>query len=325
MQITIVIPPRGQGLQQSIPYRRLTQVQVNIQRAVGDPPDPVLIDVIHCSADNGTASVVGAAELVDSGVVQLRGDEQTQPGHGGQLQVRALFNAQQVLSTGFSVCAHPSAVHNGPDRAPHVYIEVRQDPFNAANQPTMELMAGMYVEVLVESDSGVNGDLDQVLDQEFVSAPLNHSASMHGQPQNAPNQAGPEIAIHAIIDRHDIGVSQAIDYAAALGAQSGHWSNDQLDKFRCDRCDPDHWHVTPKSGYRVTRTIFRGKHNRIRLRVNKEARNCTVAGVPSGPGPSPPLEVVLDLERRTVDAVEGMADIAALAGVIPAEGNIVEE
>src|SRR5262249_32776245 len=132
-----------------------------------------------------------------------------------------------------------------------------------------------------------------------------------------PKQGKQEPATKALIDRHDIGVMQAIGYAEGLGAQSGHWSNDQLDKFCCKRCDPDNWHVTPRSGYRVTRTIFRGKHNRIRLRVKKEARGCTVEGVTTTPGPSPILVVVLDLEQRTVDPEEAFAEMAALAGIGP--------
>jgi hypothetical protein len=317
MQIAITIPPRGQGLQPSIAYRRITPVNVTIQRDATDPPDPVLIDVIHCSAENGTASIVGAAELVSSNTVQIQGDEQTQPGHGGLLRVRARFSTQQVLSDGFSVCAHPCAVHNGPDHAPHVYIEVRQDLFDAALQATTEFMAGMYVELRIESDSGVDGDLDQVFDQEFVSAPLDHSKSMQGQPQNPPKQGGQEPATNALMDRHDIGVIQVITFAASLGTQSGHWSNDQLDKFCCQRCDPDNWHVISRSGYRVTRTISRGKHNRIRLSVIKEARGCTVEGVATAPGPSPTFEVLLDLEQRTVGANEELAELAALAGIGP--------
>jgi hypothetical protein len=176
-------------------------------------------------------------------------------------------------------------------------------------------MAGLYVELTVESDSGVNGDLDLVYDQEFVSAPLDHSASMQGQPQHPPKQGGQEPASSAVIDRHDVGVMQALSYAAALAGQAGHWSNDQLDKFRCERCGPDHWHVTPRSGYRVTRTLSFAKHGRVRLGVRKEARGCTVAGMTTTAGPSPPVQVTLDLEERIVDAAEVIADWAALAGI----------
>jgi hypothetical protein len=303
----------------SIPFRQLTSINVTIHRDAADPPGPVQIDVLHCSADNGEASIQGVAELEETGVIQMRGDAQTHPGHSGQIQMRAQFQGLVTLSAGFSVCAHPCAVQNGPDFAPHVYMEIRQSPFGENDEPAppSKFMAGLYVELVVKSDSGIDADLDEVLDQEFVSAPLDHSASMHGDPHNPPDQGAEESAISAILDRHDIGVEQVLDYAAALAGQMGHWSNDQLDRFRCRRCDPDpgQWHVTPMSGYRVTRTIFQGKHNRIRLRVRKEARPCTVAGVTTAAGPSPAIEVVLDLERRTLDAEEVANEWAALAGI----------
>jgi hypothetical protein len=143
--------------------------------------------------------------------------------------VRARFLAQEELSNGFSVCAHPVAVQNGPDYSSHVYIEIREEPFAADKDkhdktpavPTRQLLAGLYVELLVQSDSGVDEDLDRVFDQEFVSAPLDRSASMQGNPQNAPSQGRQEPATVARIDRHDVGVEQAIDYAAALAGQVG--------------------------------------------------------------------------------------------------------
>jgi hypothetical protein len=49
--------------------------------------------------------------------------------------------------------------------------------------------------------------------------------------------------------------------------------------------------------------------------MTKEVKSCAIVGVTSAPGPSPTLAVVLDLEQRTVDADEGLAEIAVLAGV----------
>ena len=322
MHITISIPQRGPGLSASIRYRHLTSINVIICRDAADPLGPVQIDVLYCSAENGGASIEGVAELEQSSVIRLRGDVQTQPGHSGNLQVRARFHGHETSSAGFSVCAHPCAVENGPDFAPHVYMEIRQSPFEeeAGEEPpapTRKYMAGLYVELLVKSDSDVAADLDQVLDQEFVSAPLDRSASMQGTPHNPPDQSKKQPATSAILDRHDIGVEQALDFATALAGQVGHWSNDQLDKFRCRRCapDPGQWHVTPMSGYRVTRTIFLGRHNRVRLRVRKEARPCTVADVTTTAGPFAVIEVVLDLERRTLDAEAVADEWAALAGL----------
>jgi hypothetical protein len=324
VQITIEIPARGQGLPASIPCRNLTSINVTIQRDAVDPPGTVRIDVVNCSPENGAASVVAGAELAHSGVVLLRGEAQTRPDHSGQLLVRARFQAQEQLSNGFSVCAHPVAVQNGPDYSSHVYIEIRKEPFaddkkegdKKTAPPTKQLRAGLYVELLVKSDSGVDEDLDRVLDQEFVSAPLDRSASMQGNPQNAPDQGQQEPATLARIDRHDVGVEQAIGYAAGLAGQVGHWSNDQVDKFRCERCNMPEWQVIPASGYRVTRVISRAKDDRIRLRVTKEPTRCGVAGVVADPGPSQKIEVTLDLEQRVVEAEEGQLEAQALAGLI---------
>jgi len=38
-------------------------------------------------------------------------------------------------------------------------------------------------------------------------------------------------------------------------------------------------------------------------------------GVTTAAGPSPTIEVILDLEERTVDVDAGLADMLALAGV----------
>ncbi|HEV8068330.1 MAG TPA: hypothetical protein VGP76_11385 [Planctomycetaceae bacterium] len=319
MQITIDIPPRGPGLPASIPYRNLTSITVTIQRDPAEPNDPVWIDVVNCSPENGAASVVAGAVLDQTGVVLLRGEAQTQPDHSGQLRVRARFLAQEELSGWFSVCAHPIAVQNGPDYCSHVYIEIREEPFAGDDEepaaPTRHLMAGLYVELLVKSDSGVDEDLDMVLDEEFLSLPLDHSASMQGHPHNAPNPGRQQPATLARIDRHDVGEEQAIGYAATLAGQVGHWSNDQLDKFRCQRCNMPQWRVIPASGYRVTRVISLAKNDRIRLRVTKEPTQCQVDGVEADPGPSPKIEVTLDLEQRIVPAEEGQLEAQALAGI----------
>jgi hypothetical protein len=213
------------------------------------------------------------------------------------------------------VCAHPSSVHNGPDFAPHVYVEVRHAPLNPEGPPTRELKAGLYVEITIKSDSGFEEDLDHVIDQEVVSAPVDHSVSMNGQPHGPPQQADEEPATNAHIDRHNTSMEQALEYAEMLAGRIGSWANCQLDRFRCERCGMENWQAIAASGYRLTRILSRTKFGRIRFRISKEATNCVVNDLTADAGPSPRIEVVLDIERRVVEAAEGMAEMQALAGI----------
>ena len=53
-------------------------------------------------------------------------------------------------------------------------------------------------------------------------------------------------------------------------------ANDQLDRFRCERCGMEDWQAIAASGYRLTRMLSRTKFGRIRLRITKEAAKCVV-------------------------------------------------
>ena len=178
MNVTFILPVRGQGLPASIPYRKITEMQAIIQRGQGDPVEPVHLDIAICSSENGVASVLAGVNWILSGTVLLREKFERSPGIAAA-PYSCQCNGHEWTSDGFAVCAHPSSVHNGPDFAPHVYVEIRHDPLNPEAQPTREPKAGLYVEITIKSDSGFDDDLDHVIDQEMVSAPMDRSASMN--------------------------------------------------------------------------------------------------------------------------------------------------
>lgn len=144
VHVTINLPARGPGLPASIPFRADTPVGCVIQRDAGDPPVPVQFEVVGGSAEAGVATLIGGAKLMATGQVVLRGDAQTAPlaeGQAAPLRLRAIFNGQECGSSqGFSVCSHPSAVHNGPECLPHVGYDGGT------------VRVGMYIEIRVESD-----------------------------------------------------------------------------------------------------------------------------------------------------------------------------
>jgi hypothetical protein len=316
MNVTIQLPARGPGLPQSIPYRKDTPVNIIIQRDQNDPPGPVQFDIAGCSVVNGVASMASANELPASGQIIIHGERQTTPGNSGLIQVRAQFNGQEFLSDGFSVCAHPAAIVNGPDCAPHVYLKATVDPVVHGQDAAREYLVGLFVSLRVVSDSGVDSDLDHVQDQELVSEPREHSASMQGNPQGHPNIAISQRATEARLDRHDSALDDIVRYAGALNGRTGWWANDQLDTFVCERCHMTEPAVVPNSGYRIVRSIRRSADSRIRFRISKDAARCTVTDATSNidyesePGPSPRNEAELDLERVELDL-----DYAAMAGL----------
>ncbi len=311
MDITITIPDRAAGMRKSIPFRGSLVCQVIIDRNDAEELDVVQVDVVGSSAENGEAVVEGVAELLETNAVVIGGSTQTSEGHSAQLRVRARCGDLAWFSEPFSVCAHPCAIHNGPDFAPHTY---RCDRTSADGKISREdVQVGLHVQLRVESDSGHTMDLDCVDDQEMVSEPRDHSPSMNGHPKSKPYQAAPEKASDATFDRHDFGFDRAVRFAQALNGQDGSWANDQVDIFRCKRCDPETWHDVPNSGYRITRRITRSPRGLARLVVEKEAKDCSIGDHASAAGPSPKISTFLDLEIEVRSADEEKADMIALA------------
>jgi len=295
MQATITIPARGNAPTVSIPYRRDTIVQCDLQRTPGDLQDPVHFSIEGSSPQNGTATIVGPDELTDSGTLRLHGNAQTLRNHSGHLRVRASFNGIPCgHSAWFSVCAHPVGVINGPECAPHV-----------TNEDGIHV--GMYISIGVVSDSGVTADLDQVSDQERVSGGRDQSALLVAYVV-APVIAGAEPAHLARFDRH----RHRPDHIrllenTVLRGQAGEWSNDQLDVFVCGRCTMQASVAIPNSGYRITRRIWSATLNRLRFSVTKTGRGCTVDQWSTGSGPSDSYSVTLDVEWDVPNEAEQVA------------------
>jgi hypothetical protein len=296
MHVTITIPDRAGAPILSIPYRRGTTVNCTIQWDEGEPHVPVQFSVEGSSPENGTAVIVGDAELTESETVRLFGQAQTGPGHAGLLRVTAVCNEHSWNSQLFSVCAHPVAVVNGPEALPHYSNDAG-------------IRVGMYVTVGVVSDSGDTSDLDAVDDREQVSENRDQSAllaQMGGQPEIGEF----EPAHRTRYDRHRHGVDQIRHLNENfLRGQSGEWSNDQLDIFVCRRYGmvQEHPAVVPNSGYRITRRIHSSPPNRLRFTVTKRVNGCTVEGQTTGPGPSDTYSVMLDVEQTAPNEFEQLA------------------
>lgn len=295
MLVTITIPARGNAAEASIPYRRLTKLTYAIQRDANDAPDPVTFVVEGMSTDHGSARIIGPKESQgDSGTITVLGENQTEKGSSANLYVRAKMSGTEVApgSPPFSVCAHPAAVTNGPECIAH-YSEEEG------------LRVGMYISIGVVSDSGVTADLDEVEDQERVSNAQDQSELLRNVAVQ-PEIGNTEPAHTARFDRHRSEVAYLRELNDSfLRGQPGEWSNYQLDIFRCDRCGMKHFVAIPNSGYRITRRITSCPPNRLRFSVTKTACESTVDAWTSGPGPSDPQSVAIDVEMRAAD-IEAM-------------------
>ena len=157
--VQILRPCRAAGLPTSIPFNSDTIVQVKIQPSLAGTSDAIDFAISGNSVLNGEAIIAGGGRLQTSGTVTIRGTRQTEQGESRNLRIVAsLKGHQQGLSGGFSVCAHPCAIENGPHHQP--YITTCPD--------TGLLLIGMEVKIVVVSDSGNSTDLDQVTDTEVV-------------------------------------------------------------------------------------------------------------------------------------------------------------
>ncbi len=153
MQISFDIPSRGVGLPRSFPFRRVMPVHVTNQRRRADPQGAILFEVGNSSASNGRASIVGRHKLLETGVILVQGDAQTEPGHSGLMVLRAVLDGNLVgKSDQFSVCAHPCCVHNGPKHETIALGHIDSD----------DSMVGLKVWLRLASDSGEDGDLSEV-------------------------------------------------------------------------------------------------------------------------------------------------------------------
>lgn len=295
VNVQVAIPGRGPGLPPSIPFNRDTPVQVQIHPSLAGTPDSIAFTIAGGSAQNGDAAVVTGGQLKASGNLTIRGTAQTQPGSSGNLRLIATLNGQQrAASGGFSVCAHPCAVENGPHHVPY-----QIHPGSIANG-----VVGMEVRIVVVSDSGSIADLNEVTEREIVSDTHSRSASMNGFPTwNVQVQKVLQPVAHVDLDWHTVNVcSLRAMLQAHLNGSQGDWSQDQFDEFRCARCGMEAAAVIENSGYRITRVVEFDAANVLRLNVRKFAQQCTIAGRTSSAGATALVEDTMRVPPGNVAA-----------------------
>ena len=224
------------------------------------------------NADNGTATLQGTAPitLTQSGTITVQGGtgaQQTEPGHDKQLYVKATYSGQEVgRNEGFSVCAHPASVQNGPGHRP-----LHQVIYGV-------LYAGMSIDILVKSDSGTDTDLDEVMDSEVVSSIHTKTGSLS---TFNPSQGTSSFMQATTVppDIHGMDVDSIIYYCDNFGG-NGSFVVDQLDIFYCKRCGMKKAQaaVVPHSGYQIVRSIIKGAGTRIDFKADKNRVGVTVGG-----------------------------------------------
>jgi len=286
VQVQISIPNRGPGLPISIPFNRDTVVPVQIHQSLVGASDAMDFTVSGNSAQNGEAEASAGAHVPAAGTVTIRGTSQTRPGSSGNLHLIASLNGQRRgRSGGFSVCAHPCAVQNGPH---HVAYQI--NPGSVATG-----VVGMEVRIVIISDSGNIAHLDEVVEREFVSDTHSRSPSMNGFPRwKVQVQKTFQPVADVDLDWHTVNVCglRAMLQAHLQGNQ-GNWSQDQFDEFRCARCGMDSAAVIENSGYRITRLVEFDAANVLWLTVRKFGHPCVIAGRASQAGPTGLLEDIM--------------------------------
>ncbi|QDV20031.1 hypothetical protein Pan153_47000 [Gimesia panareensis] len=284
VNVQLMIPDRGPGLPPSIPLNRDTLVRVQINPSLAGTQDSIAFTITGGSAQSGDAVVVGGEQLKASGNLTIRGTAQTQPGYARDLRLVATLNGkQQATSGGFSVCAHPCAVENGPHHVPY-----------QINPESLEKgVVGMEVQIVIVSDSGAIADLNEVTEREIVSDTHSRSASMNDFPKwNVQVQRVLQPVANVDLDWHTVNVcSLRAMLLAHLQGSQGEWSQDQFDEFRCARCGMNAAVVIKNSGYRITRIVEFDTANVLWLTVKKFSWQCTIAERTASAGPTPSLEV----------------------------------
>jgi hypothetical protein len=292
MQITFDIPSRGAGLPRSVPFRQVTSVAITIQREPDAPKDPVLFEVGSSSASNGAASVVGARSLSETGVIYVQGDAQTEPDSSGHLVIRALRAGNLVgVSDGFSVCAHPICVVNGPQ-----FEIITLDHIDSDNS-----QVGLKVWLRLPSDSGIDADLTGVQEMEIVADAYDFTGATTKAPKSGNSKWQQAHQVEPDRHRFRADVMNGNDQIHLKGKEGG-WSNDQLDVFYCTRCGMVEAAPAPipNSGYRVTRVFSTIADNRLQMLLRKHPQACCIRGLQTEAGPSAAIEICVSVPKQRV-------------------------
>jgi hypothetical protein len=228
-------PNTPAGMGDRIPPRVDTAIQVTVEPDLTGSGQRVTLASLNTSATNGNFTIGGAAtfDVLLTGNVNLRGSVQTAAtggaggGNAGNLRVVArIRGVDAVQSNGFSVAALAASV---------------TESLNAlVSTPGV---VGIIVNVSVNSDSGVQGDLDQVDFSEQIQV-HSETGSLIGLGGGLNSSYLPAVGAYA--DTHSTGASWLTGPGVQVIGQT-HTLRDR----RMGVVDI----AIPQSGYSITRTV----------------------------------------------------------------------
>jgi type VI secretion system secreted protein VgrG len=215
------------GMIDSVPPTKRYEVEVTVTPQL-EPGRFLEMSIVNGSDDNGYAHVT-PRQISTTTTVTVTGDVQTKPGKAGQLKIQAtLDGVKKAESQGFTVCAHPTTVHN----------RYKSDIDGGT--------VGAAVSVSLDSDSGTVADLDQAEFSEKVQS---------GQKDSPPFTVlgGSSNSGYLKANRTDLVDSHSTLTPSAGPAGTETFS--QLFVFKCHRCGVTD-KVEPRSGFQILHRVF---------------------------------------------------------------------
>ncbi len=271
----VVIGPvvRTPQLPYSVSPTQTGQVSVQYDPLFASIGAQETFSVVGTGGNNGSASV-SPSTLTNSGTLTVTGITQTNSGYSGQLFIQATGcnGTLDGTSPGFSVCAHPVAVQDGPGNG----------LINSGG------VAGMWIQIVIKSDSGTDADLNQVQDTELVSISYNHTGSFLAVPPGSSWNSGYMPAVNVPDDHHTYPVNGPDGILDLCDNHGGNGSStvNQMDAFYCQRCGMTQASATaiPNSGYHNTFTIIQGTGTQVKFRVDQTRNAVTLMGFSTSSG-----------------------------------------
>ena len=229
------------GVPDRIPPRANTPVTLQVMPDLTGSGQLVRFMPMNNGATNGDFTLDGAAmeDLTTTTVANLSGTVQTAPtgglggGNAGNLEIVAMVRGQaNAISPGFTVAALPSGM-----------VESSGGPITTCSGVPCY---GLAANVVVNSDSGVPGDLDQVdfSEQVAVDSETGNLVGLGG----GRNSGYLSVTGGPYADSHTTGIHPWTD---AAGTQV----LDQTHIFRDKRTGVNNIPI-PQSGYNINRNVF---------------------------------------------------------------------
>jgi Type VI secretion system/phage-baseplate injector OB domain len=225
------------GMVDSVPPTKTYEVLVTVTPQL-EPGRFIEMSVVNGNDKNGNAHVT-PRQISTTTTVTVTGDVQTAPGNAGQLKIQAALNGvTKAESAGFTVCAHPTTVHN----------KLKADIDSGG-------VVGAAVTVTLDSDSGTVSDLDQAeFSEQVVSG---HKDSPPFSAINGSTSSG-----YLKANRTNL-----VDNHTTISPDPGPAGTEvfsQLFIFKCLRCGVTD-KVQPRSGMKIVHSVFQTgsqwKHN----------------------------------------------------------------